>query len=126
MSYCEVQFANSKSRDKLSKADRQWLKISGCKNVGWDQVIILYQKIEELIQERDSLNDLSLGDLFLEADCIGNKYFTEKEIIANNQILTEANNVINNQIDKFFPDTENEIIDFSAKLRRKPNNNNRK
>ena len=34
MIYREVQFANSKSRDELSKADRQWLKNLGCKNVG--------------------------------------------------------------------------------------------
>ena len=124
MVYREVQFANSKSRDELSKADRQWLKNLGCKNVGWDQVIILYQRIEELIQERDSLNDLSLGDLFLEADRIGNKYFAEKEITANNQILTSANNVINSQIDKSFPDTVDEIIDFSAKLKPKLSNKN--
>ena len=121
MSYREVQLFNSKSRSELSKADRQWLKSSGYKNTGWDKVIILYQKIEKLIQERDNLNDLSLGDLFLDADRIGNKYFTEEEITEKNQKLVRASNVINDQIDRFFPDTEDEVIDFSNKSRRKSN-----
>ena len=119
MSYREVQLANSKNRNELSKADQQWLKNSGYKNVGWDKVIVLYKKIEELLRERDNLNDLSLGDLFLEADRIGNKYLTKEEITENNQKLAKANSVINDQIDKSFPDQEDEIIDFSDKSRRK-------
>ena len=119
MSYREVQLANSKNRNELSKADQQWLKNSGYKNVGWDKVIILYKKIEELLRERDNLNDLSLGDLFLEADRIGNKYLTKEEITENNQKLAKANSMINDQIDRSFPDQEDEIIDFSDKSRRK-------
>ena len=119
MSYREVQLANSKNRNELSKADQQWLKNSGYKNVGWDKVIILYKKIEELLRERDNLNDLSLGDLFLEADRIGNKYLTKEEITENNQKLAKANSMINDQIDRYFPDQEDEIIDFSDKSRRK-------
>ena len=119
MSYREVQLANSKNRNELSKADQQWLKNSGYKNVGWDKVIILYKKIEELLRERDNLNDLSLGDLFLEADRIGNKYLTKEEITENNQKLARANTIINDQIDRSFPDQEDEIIDFSDKSRRK-------
>jgi hypothetical protein len=119
MSYREVQLANSKNRNELSKADQQWLKNSGYKNVGWDKVIILYKKIEELLRERDNLNDLSLGDLFLEADRIGNKYLTKEEITENNQKLATANSMINDQIDRSFPDKEDEIIDFSDKSRRK-------
>ena len=119
MSYREVQLANSKNRNELSKADQQWLKNSGYKNVGWDKVIVLYKKIEELLRERDNLNDLSLGDLFLEADRIGNKYLTKEEITENNQKLAKANSVINDQIDKSFPEQEDEIIDFSDKSRRK-------
>ena len=119
MSYREVQLANSKNRNELSKADQQWLKNSGYKNVGWDKVIILYKKIEELLRERDNLNDLSLGDLFLEADRIGNKYLTKEEITENNQKLARANTMINDQIDRSFPDQEDEVIDFSDKSRRK-------
>jgi hypothetical protein len=119
MSYRKVQLANSKNRNELSKVDQQWLKNSGYKNVGWDKVIILYKKIDELLRERDNLNDLSLGDLFLEADRIGNKYFTEAEITENNQKLAKANNMINDQIDRSFPDQEDEIIDFRAKSKRK-------
>jgi hypothetical protein len=119
MSYREVQLANSKNRNELSKADQQWLKNSGYKNVGWDKVITLYKKIEELLRERDNLNDLSLGDLFLEADRIGNKYLTKEEITENNQKLAKANSMINDQIDRSFPDQEDEIIDFSDKSRRK-------
>jgi len=119
MSYREVQLANSKNRNELSKADQQWLKNSGYKNVGWDKVIILYKKIQELLRERDNLNDLSLGDLFLEADRIGNKYLTKEEVTENNQKLAKANSMINDQIDRSFPDQEDEIIDFSDKSRRK-------
>jgi len=119
MSYREVQLANSKNRNELSKADQQWLKNSGYKNVGWDKVITLYKKIEELLRERDNLNDLSLGDLFLEADRIGNKYLTKEEITENNQKLAKASSMINDQIDRSFPDQEDEIIDFSDKSRRK-------
>ncbi|MCY7333057.1 MAG: hypothetical protein LH649_10465 [Pseudanabaena sp. CAN_BIN31] len=115
MSYREVQLANSKNRVLLTKPDQQWLKKSGYKNVGWDKVILLYQKIEELIQEQDYLNDLSLGELFLEADRIGNKYLTPEEIADNNQKLAEVNNRINEQIDQAFPDTEDEVIDFGNK-----------
>lgn len=119
MSYREVQLANSKNRVLLTKPDQQWLKKSGYKNVGWDKVILLYQKTEELIQEQDYLNDLSLGELFLEADRIGNKYLTAEEIADNNQKLAEVNNRINEQIDQAFPDTEDEVIDFGNKTVRK-------
>jgi len=119
MSYREVQLDNSKNRTELTKADQQWLKTSGYRNTGWDNVISLYKRIEKFRQEQDDLNDLNLGELFLEADYIGNKYLTAEEIADNRQKLAQANNVINDQIDKSFPDTENEIIDFSNKSRRK-------
>ncbi|MFN9859833.1 MAG: hypothetical protein ACK556_17390, partial [Pseudanabaena sp.] len=48
MTYREVQRANSKNRTELSKSDQQWLKQAGYQNVGWEKVIILFQKIEEL------------------------------------------------------------------------------
>ena len=119
MSYREVQLANSQNRIELTKPDQKWLKTSGYRNTGWDNVIALYKKIEELSQEQEDLNDFSLGDLFLEADRIGDKYLNAEELVDNRQKLAQANNVINEQIDKSFPDTENEIIDFSKKSRRK-------
>lgn len=48
MSYREVQRTNSENRSKLKKESQQWLKDNGYKNLGWDKVIDLYQKIEEL------------------------------------------------------------------------------
>jgi hypothetical protein len=119
MSYREVQLANSQCRIELSKHDQEWLKKSGFKNVGWEQVIALYQEIEKLKIENAHLDNLSLGELFLEADRIGNKYLTKEEISENNRKLAEANNYINEQIDQYFPDIEDEIIDFSRKSKRK-------
>jgi predicted nuclease with TOPRIM domain len=119
MSYREVQLANSKNRIELTKPDQKWLKTSGYRNTGWDNIIALYKKIEELSQEQDDVNDFSLGDLFLEADRLGDKYLNAEEVADNRQKLAQANTVINDQIDKSFPDTENEIIDFSKKLSRK-------
>ncbi|MCA6581007.1 MAG: hypothetical protein IM536_02940 [Pseudanabaena sp. M34BS1SP1A06MG] len=124
MTYREVQRANSKNRTELSKSDQQWLKQAGYQNVGWEKVIILFQKIEELSQERDDLDSLSLEDLFLEADRIGDKYLESAEIAENRQKLALANNIINDQIDKFFPDTEDETIDFSAKSKAKHRSKN--
>jgi hypothetical protein len=80
MTYREVQRANSKNRTELSKSDQQWLKQAGYQNVGWEKVIILFQKIEELSQERDDLDSLSLEDLFLEADRIGDKYLESAKV----------------------------------------------
>jgi len=119
MSYREVQRSNSKNRDKLQKADRQWLKENGYKNVGWESVIRLYQKIQAFLDQEDS----TLEDLFLEADRIGNKYLTPEEIAAFNQQLSEIVSEISEEIDRQFPDTEVESIDFSksTKSRRKPN-----
>jgi len=119
MSYREVQRSNSENRDKLQKADRQWLKENGYKNVGWEFVIHLYQKIQAFLDQEDS----TLEDLFLEADRIGNKYLTSEEIAAFNQQLSEVVSEISEEIDRQFPDTEVESIDFSksTKSRRKPN-----
>ncbi|NJN59109.1 MAG: hypothetical protein HC879_17235 [Leptolyngbyaceae cyanobacterium SL_5_9] len=68
--------------------------------------------MEELL-EQDRLGKLSLGDLFLEADRIGNKYLTSEEIEISNQQLAEETNEIEEEIDRQFPDTEGESIDFS-------------
>jgi nucleoid DNA-binding protein len=109
MSYREVQVANTLNRSKLRQEDQQELKDNRYKNVGWGNVISLYQKIEELL---DPLKDLTLEDLFIEADRIGNKYQSAQEIQEFNQQLTQEVTKVSEAIDRQFPDTEIEIIDF--------------
>jgi C-terminal processing protease CtpA/Prc len=114
MSYREVQCANSKERSKLQKEDQKWLKDNAYRNVGWDNVINLYEKTKEFL-DKYRLEDLTIEELFLEADRIGNKYLTSQEIEEFNQRLAKEVEEINDEIDKQFPDTEIEIIDFSGK-----------
>jgi hypothetical protein len=121
MSYRQVQRANSKNRSKIHKEDQRWLKENSYRNVGWDNVTNLYQKIEEFL-DKYRLEDLTLEELFLEADRIGNKYLTSQEIEEFNQRLSKEVNEIAEEFDKQFPDTEIEVIDFSEKT----NNRSRK
>lgn len=114
MSYREVQRANSGSRTKLNQENQKWLKNNGYKNVGWDNVIKLYQKIKELL-DKDALENFSLEELFLEADRVGNKYLTNEEIEEFNQALSKEVAEISDAIDKRFPDTTVEVIDYSSK-----------
>lgn len=107
MSYREAQRSNSQNREKLQKDEQQWLKKNGYKNVGWEAVIQLYEKIQSF------LDDSTLEDLFLEADRIGNKYQTPEEIAAFNREFSEIVNEISEEVDRHFPDTEVESIDFS-------------
>jgi Holliday junction resolvasome RuvABC endonuclease subunit len=118
MGYHEVQRDNSMNREKLTKEDKKSLKESGYKNLGWDQVIVLYQKIKELL-DQSKLEELTLEELFLEADRIGNKYLSSEEREEFNQQLAKEINEVDEVIDKHFPDTENEVIDFSRKTRYK-------
>jgi hypothetical protein len=124
MSYREIQSDNSKNRMKLKKDEQKWLKDNNYKNVGWNNVIELYQKIREIL-EKDKFNEMTLEELFLEADRIGNKYQTQEEIKTFNQTLAEEVNKIAESIDRQFPDTENEVIDFSdqnsCRTRKNPN-----
>ncbi|MDZ8088140.1 MAG: hypothetical protein RMY16_21635 [Nostoc sp. DedQUE12b] len=124
MSYRVVQLANSKNRSKLHKKDQIWLKENFYKNVGWDNVINIYQKIEEFIGNY-YLEELTLEELFIEADKIGNKYLTNQEINDYNQSLSKEVNEVAEEIDKQFPETEIEFIDFSQntniKYKSKPN-----
>lgn len=119
MSYREIQISNSKNKMNLDKEVKKWLKNNKYKNVGWNNVINLYQKIQELI------NTVTLEELFLEADRIGNKYLTAQEMEDYNRILAQTVNQIAEEIDCQFPDTENEIIDFGnshdRKIQRKHN-----
>ena len=113
-----VQKTNSRNRNKLKSQEQKWLKNNGYKNVGWKNVISLYQKIEELL-DKYKIEDLTLEELFLEADRIGNKYLTSQEIQNFNQKLSKEVNEIAEEIDKQFPETEIEIIDFSQSTKKK-------
>ncbi|WP_316430496.1 hypothetical protein [Leptolyngbya sp. NK1-12] len=112
MSYRDVQRANSENRLQLKLADQQWLKQNNYRNVGWDNVIRLYETINDFL-EKYRFEELPLEELFLEADRIGNKYLSPEEIEDSHQKLAKEVNQICEQIDQQFPDTEVEIIDFS-------------
>lgn len=112
MSYRVVQLANSKNRTKLHKEDQTWLKEEFYKNIGWENVINLYQKVEEFLNNY-YLEELTLEELFIEADRIGNRYLTNQEIKEYNQSLSRKVNEVAEEIDKQFPETEMEFIDFS-------------
>ncbi|MDZ8134329.1 MAG: hypothetical protein RM049_03390 [Nostoc sp. DedQUE04] len=112
MSYRAVQLANSKNRSKLHEKDQIWLKENFYKNIGWDNVVNFYQKVEEFI-DNYYIEELTLEELFLEADRIGNKYLTNQEINEYNQRLSKEVNEVAEEIDKQFSETEMEFIDFS-------------
>ena len=116
MGYRQVQRSNTDRRSKLPKKEQTWLKEKGYKNVGWDHVIELYQKINDLLAQPDPTED-TLEELFLQADRIGNKYQTSEEIAAFNQQLSAEVNAIADEIDRQFPDSEIEFIDYSRPRR---------
>ncbi len=111
MSYRQVQRFNSNNKKHLEPEDKKWLKDNFYKNIGWQNVINLYQKIEEFL-DKYKFADFTLEELFLEADRIGNKYLTQEEIAQYNQQLSQIVSEISEEIDQQFPDTEIEIIDF--------------
>ncbi len=116
MGYREVQCSNTDRKKKLPKADQVWLKTNGYRNVGWDNVIELYQKINDLLVSPDS-DDPTLEELFLKADQIGKKYQTVEEVKAFEQVFQAEVNAISEQIDQQFPDQEVEIVDYSQPSR---------
>ncbi|MBE9102942.1 hypothetical protein [Vacuolonema iberomarrocanum] len=112
MGYRDVQRSNANRRRKLPRAEQKWLKENGYRNVGWDPVIRLYQKINDLLSAADA-DDPTLEVLFLQAESIGNKYQTTEEREAFNQALSVEVEAISEKIDQQFPDNEVEFIDFS-------------
>lgn len=114
LSYRQLQRHNSENRNKLKKEDQKWLRDNGFKNVGWENVINLYQKIEEFLNKY-RFEDMSLEALFLEADRIGNKYLSPQEIEEFNRQLSKEITDIGALIDEQFPDTEIEVVDYSKK-----------
>jgi len=114
MSYREVQRSNSTRRKQLPKSEQNWLKANGYKNVGWDNVIQLYQKINDFLAQPDE-DEPTLEGLFLQADRIGEKYQTHEEIESFKQQLTNEVSAISDKVDQQFPETNGEVIDFRQK-----------
>lgn len=112
MGYREVQRANSSRRNELSKAKQALLKKQGYKNVGWDNVIALYQKLNELSLAAGPVED-TLQELILKADRIGSKYQTSEEIADFNRKLSAEVNEIADIVDRQFPEPEMEFVDYS-------------
>ena len=112
MGYRQVQRSNSDNKSKMKSEEIQLLKNSGYKNVGWEKVTQLYLKIEEMLTSPYREN-WSLNELFLEADRIGRKYQSVDEIATFEKQFTMLSQEIDDEIDRHFPDTQVEIIDFS-------------
>lgn len=115
MTYRQLQNYNAQNRSKLDQKDRLWLKINNYKNIGWNKVIQLFEKLEEL-QDRERIEDWSLEELFLESDRIGNKYLTDCEINDFNFKLAQEVSKISELIEQQFPDPVIEIIDYSKQI----------
>lgn len=122
MSYREIQRSNSTRRSQLPKPDQVWLKENGYKNVGWDNVIQLHQKINERLAQPDG-DEPTLEELFLQADRIGQKYQTPEEIAAFKQQMTTEVGAISELIDQQFPETDVEVIDYRQAPRSSTKNN---
>lgn len=116
MGYREVQRSNTNRKKQLPKADQAWLKANGYRNVGWDNVIQLCQKINDFLASPDA-DSPTLEELFLKADQIGKKYQTIEEINAFEQAFQIEVDAIAEQIDRQFPDQEVEVVDYSQPAR---------
>jgi hypothetical protein len=112
MSYRQVQRSNSDNKTKITSEEIQLLKNSGYKNIGWEKVTQLYLKIQEILTSPYREN-WSLDELFLEADRIGQKYQSADEIATFEKQFTMLSQEIDNEIERCFPDTKVETIDFS-------------
>ncbi|MFN5855023.1 MAG: hypothetical protein ACK456_03855 [Pseudanabaenaceae cyanobacterium] len=111
MTYRQVQKLNSQIRLTLRKDDQIWLKQQGFRNVGWSNVIKLYENISAILERYDQELP-GLDELFIEADCIGNKYLDPNELQEYQSKLADQNRLFEEQVDQRFPDTEVEMIDF--------------
>ena len=65
------------------------------------------------MQQKETVKSLSLEELFLEADRIGNKYLNSQEINQRNQRIAQELNEIAEIIDSQYPDQTLEVIDYS-------------
>ena len=113
-SYRDLQVENKINRNALSKNQQHQLKIEGYKNIGWAKVIQLCEKLQQ-INLLKSVEDVTLEELFIDADRIGNKYQTKKEIRDFQERLNQVHQQIADSVDKLFPDNDVEIFDFTGK-----------
>ena len=118
MKYRQVQRKNSGNKNLLLKEQQKWLKQNGYSNLGWDNVINLFEKIKEL-QQQENLKSLSLEELFIEADRIGNKYLDNKEVVQRNLAIAKELDQIANLFDEQFPDNTVEVIDYARTPRKR-------
>ena len=118
MKYRKVQRKNKRNRNLLKTENQQWLKDNNFKNSGWQNIIDLYCKIVEL-QRQEEIGEMDLENLFLEADRIGNKYFTPQELQAKQQAISKELNEIANILDKQYPAREIEVVDYSKTNRKR-------
>jgi hypothetical protein len=114
MGYRQLQRVNSTQKQQFSADELIILKNEGHKNVGWESVIRLQERIQELLTSFYR-NGWGLDQLFLEADRIGQKYQSSTEIAIYEEQLSLLSVEIDDEIDKYFPDTEVEIIIFGGK-----------
>ena len=112
MKYRTIQRKNSRNRRQLNFENQQFLKDNGYRNIGWSNVISLFEKIIEL-QRQESICNLSIEELFIEGDRIGNKYLSNKEINERNLKIAQQLNEIADIIDLQFPDNKVEVVDYS-------------
>ena len=112
MKYHQVQRKNSRNRKLLAKEQQRFLKDNGYRNLGWENVINLFNQIQD-IQQTESIKNLSLEELFIEADRIGNKYCDSKENNRRNLKISQELNEIADIIDAQFADRTAEVIDYS-------------
>ncbi|MGF1512155.1 MAG: hypothetical protein ACFB5Z_00440 [Elainellaceae cyanobacterium] len=113
MGYREVQRSNSHRRSHLPKDNQKLLKRNGYRNVGWENVISLYQKINSLLEQTS--DEPSLEELFLEADRIGEKYQSAEEVQQFEQKMLKEIEQISSLVDQQFPDEEAEFVDFGQR-----------
>ena len=112
MKYRKVQRKNTRDRQQLTKEHQTWLKEHKYRNLGWNNIIKLFEKIREL-QEQETVKSLSLEELFIEADRIGNKYLDSKEINHRHLRIARELDEIADIIDHQYPDNTVEVIDYS-------------
>lgn len=113
LTYRELQKDNSIMRQQLKSADRLWLKSNNFRNVGWTNVVALFEKLKQLIIV-DKLAKNSIEELFSEIDRIGSKYQESAEVHAFETAMAQEAESISAIIDRQFPDLEPVAIDFGS------------
>ncbi len=111
MSYRRIQRWNKEHRLLLEKKHQVWLKQNNYQNIGWNRVIGLYEKILDFKRETE-IHEMSLEELFLESDRIGEKYQTSQEKKDFQEKFQNILESIGIAAEKLFPDNEVEFVDF--------------